>query len=470
MVRDIVIVGGGVAGWMSALALSRGLAGSGRRISLVETEGPDIGTGPFGPAETTLPGFAQFLIEHDLDEAAVLRASRGSYSLGSAIAGWAGEGGTWFLPFGESGAPMGPVAFHQLAARVRAAGQPCRLADFSLAAIAAQAGRFARPSKDPRSPLSTLAYGLHLDKAGFASLLRAAALEKGVILHSAPFRSVMVTGQVESVTLASGEVVTGDLFLDCSGARAVLAGSLSPFESWKQWLPCDRVIEAADAVEGVPPPYTVAAAHEAGWRRTVPLAGGQGDAILSSSAHSDIGGTAFESGRRARFWTANCIAIGAAAAVVEPIHPVGLHVVQSGLRRLIALFPNDAGGPESAEYNRILHGEADRARDFIIAHYKTNGRTGEPLWDDARAMAVPDELQYKLDLHASRGRVPMYDEEVFDRPDWIALFDGQGVRQRRYDALADTIPEAALTQHFARLRQILIETAKAMPGHGEALK
>lgn len=468
MVRDIVIVGGGVAGWMSALALSCGLEGSGRTIALVDVSGPDASTGPFGPAESTLPGFARFLIDHDLDETEVMRAARGSFTLGAAIAGWAGEGNTWFLPYGDTGAPMGPVAFHQLAARHRAIGQPLRLADFSLAAIAAQSGRFARPSKDPRSPLSTLDYGLNLDKTGFAALLKSAA--KGVIHHGAPFRSAKITDRVESITLESGEEITGDLFLDCSGAQAVLASRLSPFQSWKRWLPCDRVIESANAVEGVPPPYVVAAAHSTGWRRTVPLVGGQGDAILSSSAHSDLGGTPFESGRRAAFWTANTIAIGAAAAVIEPVHPISLHLVQSALRRLLMLFPNDSTGPEAAEYNRILHGEADRARDFVIAHYKTNARTGEPLWDAARAMAVPDELQYKLDLYASRGRVPMYDEEVFERPDWVSLFDEQGVRPRRYDALADTIPEPALAQHFARLRQILIETAKTMPSHAEALR
>jgi tryptophan halogenase len=468
MVRDIVIVGGGVAGWMSALALSRGLEGSGRNITLVDVAGPDASIGPFGPAESTLPGFARFLIDHGLDEAAVMRAARGSFTLGAAIAGWAGEGVTWFLPYGETGAPMGPVAFHQLAARYRATGQPLRLADFSLAAIAAQAGRFSRPSNDPRSPLSTLDYGLNLDKASFAALLKSAA--KGVTHHAAPFRSATIGDRVESIMLESGAEITGDLFLDCSGAQAVLASALSPFESWKHWLPCDRVIESANPAEGVPPSYTVAAAHASGWRRTVPLVGGQGDAILSSSAHADLGGVAFESGRRASFWTANCIALGAAASLADPVHPVGLHLVQSGLRRLLMLFPNAAAGPEAAEYNRILHGEAERARDFVIAHYKTNGRVGEPLWDAARAMAVPEQLQYKLDLFASRGRVPMYDEEIFDRPDWVSLLDEQGLRPRRYDALADTIPEPALTQHFARLRQILIETAKTMPSHAEALR
>lgn len=476
-IRRIVILGGGVAGWMCALGLGRALAGAGVAIELVETSGPDHSIGPFGPAEATLPAFHAFLAAAGVDEDALLHAARGSFALGSAFSGWGGADASWFLPFGEIGAPLGSVPFPQLVARLRGAGETLRLADYSLAAVAAASGRFARPSADPRSVLSSYGYGLHLDKAGLAATLR--GLAKGVTHHQPRFaRALRSEGTVTALELESGQHIPGDLFLDCTGAAARLCHDHG-FESWSAWLPCDRAIESATSAEGVPPPYAHAGAHDAGWRRTIPLAGGQGEALIYASAHlADAHAAGFgpepavaiAQGRRSQAWQGNVIAIGAAAALVEPLHGHNLQMVHTAIQRLIALFPNNIHGAEAAEYNRLTASEADRVRDFAILHYKTNARIGQAFWDACRAMTVPEPLQYKLDLYASRGRMPIYDDELFDRPEWIAALDGQGVRPRRHDALADAIPEAQLHQHLARLREVILAAAKAMPGHGAALR
>ena len=468
-IRRVVILGGGVAGWMSALALGKALHGSGVTIDLVETQGPDHSVGPFGPAEAVLPAFHRFLDDHAIDEDALLGAARGTFALGAAFSGWAGQQSAWFLPFGDTGAPMGSVAFPPLVARLRSAGYPVRPTDFSLAAVAAAAGRFARPSDDPRSVQSSYGYGLHLDKAGFAEVCRALAV--GVTHHNAPFRHAVraENGQVAALELEGGAQIAGDLFLDCSGPQALLCEGHG-FDSWSAWLACDRVVERGNVQEGIPPPYTHAGAHAAGWLRSVPLTGGPGEAMLFASAHhAEDGALPIHQGRRTRAWHGNVVAIGAAAATIEPLYGHNLQLVANAIRRLIGLFPNRAEGVEAAEYNRITADEADRVRDFLIAHYKTNGRTGEPFWDAARAMPVPDALQYKLDLYASRGRMPMYDEELFTRAEWIAMLDGQGVHPRRYDALAETVPEAAIIQHMTRLRDLIVDSAKAMPNHGTTL-
>ncbi len=247
MIRSIGIVGGGVAGWMAALALLRALPGI--QVSLIETEGADWSLGPFGPAEASLPDFPAWLGEHGIDEGTLLRAARGSFSLGTAVSGWAEREADWFLPFGTIGAPLATIAFHQLAARLREGGQPVRLADYSLAAIAAAAGRFARPSPDPGSILSSFGYGLHLDRTGLADALRAAAgLEP-----AGRFRRAIGEGAVTAVELRDGSRVTADLWLDCSGPGASLARRLDDrWEDWSAWLPCDRVIETWTEVEGVP--------------------------------------------------------------------------------------------------------------------------------------------------------------------------------------------------------------------------
>jgi tryptophan 7-halogenase len=461
MIGRIGIVGGGVAGWMAALALVRALPGT--RIDLIETEGPDWSLGPFGPAEASLPDFPHWLADHGVDENALLRAARGSFALGTAFSGWAGPEADWFLPFGTIGAPLAGTGFHQLAARLRAGGHALRLADFSLAAIAAASGRFARPSDDPRSILSSYGYGLHLDRAGLAATLRAAS----GIGPAGTFRAFAD----DQVTLHDGTRIAADLWLDCSGPAALLAGG-GDWESWAEWLPCDRVVESWNPAEGVPPPYGHAGAFEAGWQRTVPLVGGQGGALFYASGHlpAQPGAVSFAQGRRTQAWRGNVVALGAAATLVEPLHGWNLALLQNALARLIGLLPAAPGGPEPAEYNRLTAEEADRLRDFAILHYKTNGRTGDPLWDAARTTPVPETLRHKLDLYESRGRVPLYDEELFEAEDWIAVLDGQGVRPRRHDALADAIPEEALAQHASHIRALILDAVRAMPHHGATLR
>lgn len=460
MIRSIGIVGTGVAGWMAALALTRALPATDIRI--VATDGPDHSLGPFGPAEASLPDFPWWLADHGVDERQLLRAAHGSFALGTAFSGWAGEA-DWFLPFGTIGAPLANTAFHQLAARLRVAGHTLRLADYSLAAIAAASGRFDRPSEDPRSILSSYGYGLHLDRAGLAETLRAAAG-----LNPAGSFRAFTDGAVE---LQQGTRLTADLWLDCSGPAALLAGN-SGWEDWAEWLPCDRVVESWNPADGVPPPYAHVGAFDAGWQRTVPLLGGQGGALLYSSAHLPEQPNAIPvaQGRRARAWTGNVIALGAAATLVEPLHGWNFELLQNALARLIGLLPAAPDGPEPAEYNRLTAEEADRVRDFAILHYKTNGRAGEPLWDACRAAPVPETLRHKLDLYASRGRVALYDGELFEAEDWIAVLDGQGVRPRRHDALADAIPEAALTEHVGRIRALILDAVRAMPHHGATLR
>jgi tryptophan halogenase len=467
MIRSIGIVGTGVAGWMAALALGRALPQA--RITMIETEGPDWSLGPFGAGEASLPDFSGWLADHGMDETALLRVARGSFSLGTVCSGWASTDLDWFLPFGTIGAPLGTIAFHQLAARAREAGRTLRLADFSLAAIAAAAGRFARPSPDPRSILSSYGYGLHLDCAGLAETLRVAT----GLTPAGSFRRADAAHEITAVELQDGSRVSADLWLDCSGPAALLAGQLDGgWQDWSAWLPCDRAIETFTPTEGVPPPYAHAGAFEAGWQRTVPLIGGQGGALLYAAAHlpEQPGAVAIAQGRRTHAWTGNVVALGAAASLIEPIHGWNLALLQDALTRLIGLLPAAPNGPEPAEYNRLTASQADRVRDFAILHYKTNSRTGEALWDAARAAPVPDPLQHKLDLYASRGRVPLYDDELFEAEDWIAVLDGQGIRPRRHDALADAIPEEQILAHAAHIRALILDAVRTMPHHGATLR
>lgn len=490
-IRKLVIVGGGVDGWMTAAALSRATAGL-ISITLVEDGQPAEGLAPFGPAEASLPSLRHYHKLLQANEALLTGAGSASFGLGIVFSGWGDPDRSYIQPFGEVGAAIGPVAFHQLAARLRAEGREVRLADYSLAALCAQAGRFAHPATDERSVLATYDYGLHIDRLGYARALRSVAERLGALTIAGSVRSVErgEGGEIAALLLDDGRRIEGDFFADCSGPSARLIGQElgSRFASWSQWLPCDSVLSAECPGPDVPDLYTHAAAHPAGWRRTVPLQNRRGESFVYCSDHlgdeaaegtflnaagasAGLAHSRFRSGRRERAWIGNCVAIGAAAGVLEPLDSTSLHLVQQGIARLIALFPGAPHAPrEAAEYNRLTGLALERARDLAILHYKANGRRGEPLWDRCREMEVPESLGRKIELYRSRGRIPLYDEELFEEREWVTIFDGQGIRPRRYDPLADGIPADQLERHLARLREIMIGAAKSMPPHGEYLR
>lgn len=487
----IVILGDGLDAAVAASVLSRSLPRDRHLICLVRsgTVSPS-----FGPVEASLPSIRRFHAKLGIGEETVLQGASGSFSLGTAYAGWTGTGTAFFAPFGDIGSPLHGVAFHHLVQRLRAAGAQVRLADYSVAAMLAQSGRFTRPLDDPRSPLSTYTYGLHLDVRSYAKLLFASAEKAGATWARSEFRSAerAEDGRIAALTCADGSRVEADVVIDASGPAALLAGSIegARFESWGDWLPWDSAA-AIECESSIPPaPYALVTAERFGWLRTVPGNGRLGECIAYSSGElsdseaadrlmssargipmSEPSVARLRPGRLREPWRANCIAVGEAAAVLEPTSSTSLHLLQAQLERLVELFPGGSEGDiVRREFNRLTSQELDRTRDFVILRYKVNGRAGEHVWDSLRAMCVPDELAYKLERYAARGRVPMLDGDMFDETEWAAIFDELGVRPKRYDVLADAVPVDRLQAQFARMRQVMLECLRSVPVHGDYLK
>ncbi|MEG8021588.1 tryptophan 7-halogenase [Sphingomonas aerolata] len=208
-----------------------------------------------------------------------------------------------------------------------------------------------------------------------------------------------------------------------------------------------------------PPPYTQIDAQDTGWTATWPLDGA--DVRLTCS----MGGTGkpFRAARRVEAWRGNCVALGAAAGLLEPLHPIALTLLLRSLAQLIQLWPAGPEAPvEAAAFNRTAAGALQGARDFLIAHYAVAGRAGA-LWDDRRAASLPGPLAAKHALFAARGRLPMYDDEVFEEEDWAVMFDAMGLMPRRYDARADMVPLAAIERHLAEQRARVIAQVRALP-------
>lgn len=479
----IAIIGGGVEAWMTAAGLARA-TGRQAQIRVVETGPPATG------ALSTLPALRSFHGLLGLDEAALMKATQATYRLGSQFSGWT-PGTQYCEAFGEIGANLEGVGFHHYWTRLRQTGDRTPLDDYSLAAVIARAGRFSGPSADPRSPLSTLAYGLHLDAGLYGQALRSLALQGGVVAGPGEVSDVIrdgLTGNIEAVILRDDERIEAELFVDCTGPAALLIGE-EPFEDWSALLPADRTVRVSAPTRRDPLPLTEIEAGTEGWRWRIPLRGRLegGLTYRSDLTRDEVAVKAaatglpkeglsppefrtLRNGRRQKAMVGNCVAIGSAAGMVEGLDTAEVHLIQSGITRLITLFPRPGGAPLAAlEYNRLGAETFDRVRDMAILHYRRAGRRDGAIWDLGREGSVPDALAYRIAQFESRGRVVMYDEETFLEPSWIAALIGHGVLPRRYDPLADRMPLERLKATTERMRAIFSQTAERLPTHVEAL-
>ena len=485
-IRKVVVVGGGSAGWMSAAALVNTLRG-GCEIHLVESD--EIGI--VGVGEATIPPIKLFNDALGIDENDFLRATQGAFKLGIQFVDWARSGHVYFHPFGHIGARFDSIPLHQYWLRARANGDQTRIEDYSMAWAAAARGRFTRPVADPRMVQSTHSYAYHFDAGLYGRYLRAYSEKRGVRRHEGKIVDVVLRGEdgfIESVKLADGRIIEGDLFIDCSGFRGlVIEDALqSGYEDWSHWLPCDRAL-AVPCTHGDSEftPYTRSTARSAGWQWRIPLQHRIGNGYVYSSGFisddeaattlmenldgeplADPRPLRFTSGRRKTFWNRNCVAIGLAAGFMEPLESTSLHLVQSGITRLLALWPDlDFNPLGAAEYNRMTIEEWERTRDFIILHYRATERDDSELWRYCQAMVVPDQLRYKMDHFRAYGRLVMEGYELFQNPSWIAVHLGQFVTPERYDPIVDERPHVEADRILAELRRLVAEAAEAMPMH-----
>ncbi len=402
-IRSILIVGGGSAGWMTAAALANALP-RGCAITLVESE--------------------------DIE-----------------FVDWGALGTRYFHPFGPHGRPMDIRDVHQLWLQQRLAGEDAGdFDDLSMAWQLAKEGRFTIPSPDGRNVLSTFDYAFHFDAGRYARYLRAYSEQRGVTRVEGKIASVSQdseTGFVTGVTLEDGRSLAAELFIDCSGFRGLLIeGALKAgYEDWSHWLPCDRAVAIpcshpkANAGGGLTP-YTRSTARAAGWQWRIPLQHRIGNGYVYCSrfiSDEDAEATLlanldgeplaapnrlrFTTGMRRTFWDRNVIAIGLSSGFMEPLESTSLHLIQAGISKLLALFPDRDFDPMVRdEYNHIARTEYERIRDFLVLHYKLTTRDDAPLWRYCREMEVPETLAFKLEHFRRYGRHIARDMDLFGPP------------------------------------------------------
>jgi tryptophan 7-halogenase len=486
-IRKVVIAGGGTAGWIAAAALVKVL---GKLIEIELVESDDIGT--VGVGEATIPQIRLLNSVLGLDEDEFLAATQGTFKLGIEFRNWGGQGEQYLHTFGDVGLNLAGVPFHHYWLRAQQAGSTASLWDYSLHNTAAYKHRFGRLERVGNTSMTGLAYAFHFDAGLYARHLRRYAEGLGVTRTEGMIGSVnrdAASGDIASLTLRDGRRVAGDLFVDCTGFRALLLGETLGvgYQDWSNWLPMNRAwavpCERADPLL----PYTRATAHEAGWQWRIPLQHRTGNGHVFSEAFisedraqdtlaSNLDGARlgdfrllkFVTGRRNAFWDRNCIAIGLASGFMEPLESTSIHLIQSNINRLISLFPLDGiASADREEYNRQVIYEFERIRDFLIAHYKLTKRDDTPFWSYVRNMDIPESLQNRLDVFRANGRIFRDPEDLFKEASWLQVMVGQGEHARGHHPLADLISEEQLAGFLHDVKAVIGKAVDTLPPHAD---
>jgi len=490
VINRVVVVGGGTAGWNAAALLVRTL---GNVISVTLVESDDIGI--VGVGEATIPPIINFNNALGIEESDFLKATQGSIKLGIQFENWGQVGDSYMHAFGNVGKDFAFCSFHNYWLRSQQEGISSNFWDFSLNYQTAKRNKFAKLSQLPGTELPGLSYAYHFDAGLYAKYLRGFCEMRGVdrvegIINQV--RQNAETGFIEAVVLESGEVVEGDLFLDCSGFRGLLIEQAleTGYEEWGHWLPCDRAMAVPTVLTDEIRPYTRSIAHRAGWQWNIPLQHRTGNghvycsqyvsddearevllSHLESEPLAEPRNIPFQTGRRKKQWNKNCISLGLASGFLEPLESTSIHLIQAGLRRLIQHFPHKGiKQAEVDEFNRQSQIEFEHIRDFIILHYKVNQRSDSQFWIDCRNMPIPDSLGHRIELFKSSGKVFKEGDELFHEIAWQQVMIGQNLIPDDYHPLAHNITNEQLQGLLKDLKTLVDSAVDKLPSHDQFLK
>ena len=491
-IRKIVIVGGGTAGWMAAARLRVAMPGESCRIVLVESD--DIGT--VGVGESTLPTMKNFNRILGIDEDEFVRQTQATFKLAIEFIDWWRLGHTYFNPLESQGfsseedidsnpTQLPPVFRYLLKATVDS-GDP-DMDKYSLCTVAARSNRFDRPAN---IPAAMYAYAFQFDAALYAKYLRDYSVQRGVERIEGKIVDVQLHGEngfIDAVVLQSGQRIEGDLFVDCTGFRALLIGQTLkvPYMDWSHWLPCDRAWAVPCKTGDHLTPYTRATAREAGWQWRIPLQHRVGNGYVFSSKYiseekaceallSRLEGPPlaeprllkFTAGRRTEAWAKNCVAVGLSSGFVEPLESTSIQLIQNYVAELIRQFPDRSCNPLLIrEYNRRVSAGFDAVRDIVIVHYKATEREDTEFWRYCKNMSVPDSLAVTMELFRECGRFSMNINSGFPARQWLAVMYNQGITPEAYPPLLVKLDDKSMRAELAKIRAGIKRTVESMPRH-----
>lgn len=483
-VKKVVIVGGGTAGWMAAASISR-LLGKSIDVTLIESD--EIST--VGVGEATVPPLILLNRYLDINEQEFMTAVKGSIKLGISFENWKNVGENYIHPFGYTGKDTWAASFQHFWRRGLDIGVNYPLGDYSVEYAAALQNKFAH------MPHSTLTYAYHIDAGFYARFLRNIAEKAGATRVEGKVEDVILDDAhyIKSVRLASGAIIEGDLFIDCSGFRALLIEQAlhTGFEDWSHWLPCNSALAVQTESVREPVPYTRAIAHSAGWRWEIPLQHRVGNGLVYCNSYmsddeaketllTQIKGRLisepkvirFKAGQRLKYWNKNCVALGLASGFIEPLESTSIHMIQRGITRLIQMFPYDGiRGCDVDEYNEQMKTEVLSVRDFVVMHYHLTEREDSAFWRYCKNMPIPASLEHRVRLFRETGKFFVESPyKLFAEPSWLHVMVGQGVIPQRHHVVANDMTDTELRKFLEDIRNYVKQTVQKMPSHHDYLQ
>jgi tryptophan halogenase len=491
-IESLIIVGGGTTGWMAAAALSTLLKGTNTQITLVESE--EIGT--VGVGEATIPPLIAFNQMLGVDEDEFVRETQATFKLGIEFVDWYKLGHSYIHPFGDFGIDFDVLPFYQYWANLNSRGLAGDLFDYSLMVQACRQGKFMRPLNDrPQSALSGINYAFQFDAGRYAAFLRRIAESRGVTRLEGRIDDVRLdneTGHVKTLQLESGQTLSADFFVDCSGFRGLLIeGALEAgYHDWSEWLPANRAVAVGCEKVGEPIPYTKATARQAGWQWRIPLQHrtGNGHVYCSEFISDDEAATTlldnldgpalsdpkflrFTTGRRKKFWDKNVISLGLAAGFMEPLESTSIHLVQTSLARFMAHYPDKRFSQTDIDaFNEKTALEYERVRDFLVLHYSATQRDDTPFWRHCQTLPQTVHLTRKIEQFSQAGRIFEADSDLFSPASWLAVMYGQGVTPKGYNAVTDKAPIETIKKRVDYIKDVVAQSVDVMPHHSDFIK
>lgn len=476
--QRLVIAGGGTAGWMAAAAFTRLL---GKEVDVTLIESSEIGT--VGVGEATIPTLVFFHKLLKINEQEFMAQTNATFKLGINFENWKDLEHAYLHAFGVTGKDCWAAGFQHFWMRGLKEGLATDFGDYCLERKAAEANKFAH------LPNNGLNYAYHIDATRYAGFLRNLAEKEGLRRIDSTIKEVTTRepdGFITALTLASGEVIEGDFFVDCTGFKGLLIEKAlhTGYEDWSHWLPCDSAVAVQTESVGEPIPYTRCIAHEAGWQWRIPLQNRVGNGMVFCSNYfsddeviekllNNVEGKPlndprvihFRTGKRRKQWNRNCLALGLASGFLEPLESTSIHLIQQGIVRFLRMFPTAGIVQEDIdEFNRQADFDIEHIRDFIILHYHVTNRTDSPFWRHCRQMDIPASLRHRIDLFKKTGRVFRDGSELFD-DSWQQVMIGQGLMPQSYHPIVDTMSRQELETLLNSIKQGIEKTVAKLPPH-----
>ena len=483
-IKKVVIAGGGTAGWMTAAALSKLL---GKNLNVVLLESDEIPT--VGVGEATIPTLHIFHRLLGISEQEFMAATNATFKLGISFENWRDVDKDYIHSFGFLGKGCWAAGFQHFWLKGKQRGIVSDIGDYVAEHLGAREGKFAVLANQD------LNHAYHLDAGLYAKFLRKIAEKHGAKRIEGKITQVNLndeSGYIDSLTLASGKVIDGDLFIDCTGFKGLLIEEAlhTGFEDWSHLLPCDSAIAVQTKTVNKPVPYTRSIARESGWQWQIPLQNRTGNGFVFCSKYlsdeeakkillENIQGELlneprvikYKTGTRRKHWNKNCIAIGLSSGFIEPLESTGIHLFQKAIVRLMLMFPSQ-GIKQSVvnEFNKQSREEIDNIKDFIILHYHLTDRKDTPFWRYCRNMDIPDTLQHRMTLFRESGQVFKKAEELFGETSWIQVMMGQGLMPEQYHPIVDLMPDDELANFLNQIKSSVRRKVDNWPDHLDFIK